>query len=351
MPRVSVLMSVYNGECYLRDAVDSILSQTFTDFEFIIVDDGSTDGTVQILDSYSDPRIVRINNEKNLGLAASLNIGIDRAQGEYIARMDADDVSLPTRLLEQIRYLEKVNTVGVLGTPVVFIDEDGVRIAESEQPPDHNRSVWTLIFGNPFIHPTIMARRILLTQVGGYRLNGPAQDRELWIRLIRNTRYANLCDPLLLYRLHPNSVTSLRRKARRGEIYSPYPEPDQLLRKRLIEDLLGREVSPETIEWLTVSQGVQNALNSGLEDYQIETTILLMLEIFDAFVAQSIFLGDTTEVKSDLIRRIVAVSRYSPQCVMPGKLAKTWRRPLQRRALLAVREIAKAVRVWPSHWN
>lgn len=343
-------MPVYNGERYLREAVDSILNQTFTDFEFIIVDDGSTDETSQILDSCSDPRIVRIRNEENLGLTASLNSGIERAQGEYIARMDADDISLSTRLEAQLGYLERHLSVGVLSTRGWNFNTSNSRIPVLK-PQNHNELIWELVFGNPFIHAAIMMRKQLVVDAGGYHLSGPAQDRELWIRLYRKTQFANLPEFLYLIRLHPDSVTSIRRKARRGGVYSPYPEPDLMLRKRLVEDILGREVPIALIDWLTSSQRVQNILNRGLEEYQIELVVALLLEIYESLVKQSVFVGDTAEVKHDLLNRIVTASRYSPQCVMPGKLAKTWRRPLQRRALLAVRELAKIARIWPSHWN
>jgi len=124
-PEVTVLMSVYNGEKYLREAIDSILNQTFTDFEFLIVNDGSTDRTAEILRSYDDPRIIIINNEKNIGLTKSLNIGLRMAKGEYIARMDADDVSMPERLQKQIELLNQKKNTGLVGTYYTIINEKG----------------------------------------------------------------------------------------------------------------------------------------------------------------------------------------------------------------------------------
>jgi len=115
-PKISVIMSVYNGEKYLREAIESILNQTFRDFEFIIINDGSTDKTSEILSSYNDPRIVIINNKRNIGLTKSLNKGLKMVKGEYIARQDADDVSLPERLERMVNFLDMNRDVGLLGS-------------------------------------------------------------------------------------------------------------------------------------------------------------------------------------------------------------------------------------------
>jgi len=115
-PKVTVLMPVYNGEKYLNEAIDSILGQTFKDFKFLIINDGSTDGTADILKSYKDSRIKVTNNEKNIGLTKSLNKGLKMAKSEYIARMDADDISLPTRLQKQVEFMDSHPKVGVCGT-------------------------------------------------------------------------------------------------------------------------------------------------------------------------------------------------------------------------------------------
>src|SRR2546423_6687976 len=124
-PRVSVLMPVYDVAKYLREAIDSILGQTFTDFEFIIIDDASTDRSAEIINSYNDPRIRFIQNEKNVGLIATLNRGLDLAYGEYLARMDQDDVSLPERLAKQVAFMETASDVAASGTWARDIDDKG----------------------------------------------------------------------------------------------------------------------------------------------------------------------------------------------------------------------------------
>jgi glycosyltransferase involved in cell wall biosynthesis len=145
MPRISVVMSVYNGEKYLRQAIESILQQTYTDFEFIIIDDGSTDSSREIIQSYDDKRIRLVINEQNIGLTKSLNKGIRLAKGEFIARMDADDISLPQRFEKQVAYLDSHPEVGVLGTYANIIDHRGKIINNIIFPTEHETILWTML--------------------------------------------------------------------------------------------------------------------------------------------------------------------------------------------------------------
>ena len=191
--RISVVMSVYNAEKYLREALDSILNQVFTDFEFIIIDDGSTDRTTEILDSYTDPQIIRLKNEKNIGLAAALNKGIAIARGEYIARMDADDVSLPKRFDQQIQYLTNHPNIGIVGTWVKRIDEDGNEIELFKPPTSADLIKWSLLFDNCLYHSSVMIRRTVLEQIGNYCSTSLfAQDYELWLRASCDVEIVNL---------------------------------------------------------------------------------------------------------------------------------------------------------------
>lgn len=212
-PLVTVLMSVYNGARYLPEAVASILNQTFEDFEFVIVNDGSTDGTRFYLLSIPDPRVRIVQNPQNLGLAASLNRGLDRARGRFIARMDADDVAAPERLERQVAFLRRNPKVGVLGTGRLMIDPQG-RALSLARPAVTNLAVrWKLLLGNPFAHPSVMVRRDLLD---AHKLRydetfRTAQDYELWTRLLPLTRGANLDEPLLYYRLREDRTSQTRR--------------------------------------------------------------------------------------------------------------------------------------------
>lgn len=212
MPVVTVLLSVYNGERYLGQAIESILRQTFADLEFIIIDDGSTDHTREILQRYDDPRIVHMRNETNIGLTRSLNKGLKLAQGKYIARQDADDVSLPERLRRQIRFLDEHPQVDLVGSFVAVLSSEGEIITEL-QPPTENQALQALLLRrNPFCHGSVTLRRAAVERVGGYReAFVRAQDYDLWLRLAEIGQVANLPDVLYQWRFTPGSV-SLRHK-------------------------------------------------------------------------------------------------------------------------------------------
>ena len=208
MPRVSVVMSVYNGERFLRQAVDSILAQTFTDFEFVVVDDGSTDGTAEILKGYTDPRL-RMIRQENIGLIGSLNRAVDIASGEYIARMDADDISLPRRLEQQLEWLESKPGIAVLGTQAAEIDEAGDTLRRHYYPVGSDAIAKALLRGaTALCHGTVMFRRACFEKVGGYRRPFEhAEDYDLWLRMIESYDIENLPRVLYLKRLTLDSVS------------------------------------------------------------------------------------------------------------------------------------------------
>jgi glycosyltransferase involved in cell wall biosynthesis len=203
MPKVSILMSVYNGEAHLQEAIDSLLEQTFRDFEFVILDDGSTDSSSQMLAAYAeqDSRIVLVRNEENLGLVRSLNKGLTLVRGEYIARQDADDVSLSNRLELQTRFLDSHPEVGALGTAVKIINEQGITIKEDRFPAEHEQLQAYLFISNQLHHSTMMVRQSLMQELGGYdETMLHAEDYDLWWRLSCRSRLATLPDLLLLRR-------------------------------------------------------------------------------------------------------------------------------------------------------
>jgi glycosyltransferase involved in cell wall biosynthesis len=204
-PKISVIMSVYNGEKYLGEAIESVLGQTFTDFDFIIVNDGSTDGSLEIIQSYHDERIRVMNNESNLGLTKSLNKAIKESGGEYIARQDADDISLPDRFGEQVRFLEKHQEVALLGTSVYRIDSNGKTIGKMIMLA--RPTMKDLLRGNQFNHGSVMFRRRLLDDVDGYNdLFRYVQDYELWLRIARHHEVRNLTRILYKLRVHNQNV-------------------------------------------------------------------------------------------------------------------------------------------------
>lgn len=207
MPKVSVIMPAYNAEKYIGEAIDSILAQTFVDFEFIILNDCSTDRTEEIILSYCDPRIVYLKNEKNLGVAATLNRGLDLACGEYIARMDADDISLPERFAKQVAYLDKHGSTAVLGTALELFDENGV-ISSRWSSVDAKQMKVDLFFSCGLAHPSVMMRRDVVQSFGGYdvRFEG-LEDYHLWCRISGRYDVVTLPDLLFRYRVHSAQVT------------------------------------------------------------------------------------------------------------------------------------------------
>ena len=201
-------MPVYNSELYIREAVDSILNQTFTDFEFIIIDDASTDQSVEIIQSYSDPRIQLIVKPKNTGYTNSLNYGLTIAKGEYIARMDSDDISLPERFEKQIAFLDTHPDVVLCGTQFQFIGSNRI----SKQPISYEELKVRLISASCIAHPTICFRAKFFKDFGiSYDHNQePAEDYDLWTRLIFISKIVNLKEVLLAYRVHTSQVSSAR---------------------------------------------------------------------------------------------------------------------------------------------
>jgi glycosyltransferase involved in cell wall biosynthesis len=210
-PAISVVMSVYNGEKYAPEAVESILAQTFRDFELIVIDDGSTDGTKALLEGFAqrDTR-VRLISRPNKGLTKTLNEGLGVARGEFVARMDADDVSLPTRFEKQIEFLRANPDCVCVGARVLRVDPYGSPLSESDHKLTHEEIDAQLIeqgLGWAITHPVAMMRRDAVQQVGGYREQfKTSQDLDLWLRLAEVGRLANLPEILLKYRYHPESV-------------------------------------------------------------------------------------------------------------------------------------------------
>lgn len=244
-PCVSVLMSVYNGERHLEDAVESVLRQTFRNFELVIVDDGSTDSTPGILASFAarDDRVVLVRNDCNLGLTRSLNRGLALARGEYFARQDADDVSLPERLAYQVKLLDRRLEIGLVGTWTERIDGEGHSLGVRPMPtrPTHIR--WQLIFANPFVHSSVMFRRSLLEAAGAYNESLKyAQDHELWVRYSYRALAANIPVPLVKFRRHDESISSREGKQQ----WAIHEETTQ----RNVERLMGKAISMEQIRSL-----------------------------------------------------------------------------------------------------
>ena len=212
-PLVTVLMPVFNAEKYLRLAIESVLNQSYSYFEFLIIDDGSTDQSAQIIRSYSDPRIRFLQNECNLGLVTTLNRGIESSQGQYLARMDADDISYPQRLEKQVALLN-INRADICGSYCDLIDEHGILIKHLSMPLDND--TLTICLGNsvPFAHGSVMLRKDFLLQHNlHYELGNYAEDYDLWIKMYAcGARFVNCNESLYYYRHFSKSLSSLNRE-------------------------------------------------------------------------------------------------------------------------------------------
>jgi glycosyltransferase involved in cell wall biosynthesis len=210
-PRISVLMPAYNAEKYIAEAIESILKQTYKDFELIIVDDASTDDTAKIIKSYAkrDKRIKYYKNEKNSGVTITLNNGLKHCSGDYIARMDSDDVSMKKRFEEQVREMDKGSDL--IGTNITFIDENGKKSGTRKYSNEIDK---VIIIESPLAHPTVMFRKEFLKKTGNYRPEyNSAEDYDLWIRFYRkNAKIKIIQKPLLLYRQHKDTVKNLKTK-------------------------------------------------------------------------------------------------------------------------------------------
>jgi Glycosyl transferase family 2 len=211
-PTVSVVMSVFNDERFVSAAVESILSQTFQNFEFVIVNDGSTDRTPDILASYQrrDPRVL-VHNQENKGQGLSLNLGCSRARGRYIARMDGDDIASPERLERQINYLEENPYIALLGTSIHTIDIAGRRLSTVSYPTD-DKAIRKCLFEShvsALAHPSVVFRTEVFRAVNGYRTAfAPAEDYDLWLRIAESWQVSNLTEPLVCYRVRAHSLSS-----------------------------------------------------------------------------------------------------------------------------------------------
>jgi hypothetical protein len=298
MPLVSVVMPVRNGERFLSEALESTLAQTVSDLELIVVDDGSTDATPEILEraAAGDPR-VRVQRQQPGGLTVAINAGCRLAQAAHIARMDSDDVMLPDRLERQMEYLERHDHVALLGGGIVLVDEEG---REIDREP--GRMDLDFLARNELTHATVLMRADAFRALGGYRLD-QSEDYDLWLRFDERYGVAAVPEPVIHYRLHPGqfSVTALERQAlgflcvREAALARRRGEPDPLEGvERLDEDVMERLGIPrQRLDEALVSDAVQWAATLARVGREAEAAALL-----DAAAAV-----DGSEPREKLVRR------------------------------------------------
>ena len=232
-PLVTIVMSVYNGEQFLREAIDSMLGQTFSDFDFLIINDASTDNSVKIINEYDDQRIKLIHNKQNIGLTKSLNKGLKLAQGRYIARMDADDISLPTRLEKQVDYMESHSEVGLCGGWFQIIEGPFIK-----KPETHEEIAVRMLRRNPFGHSTVMMRKSVLENhsLTYDETLVSSQDYDFWSRMINYTKAYNIPEVLVKYRVHNKQISASKRN-------------EQLKNETKIKKAILKKLLPDTSDY------------------------------------------------------------------------------------------------------
>ncbi|MHB8117594.1 MAG: glycosyltransferase [Methanothrix sp.] len=266
VPKVTVLMPVYRNEQYLKDAIESIINQTFKDFEFLIICDDPTNNIKSILNHYLqlDGRIV-VHYQKRMGLIASLNKGCRLARGLYIARMDADDISLPKRLETQVMFLDAHPEVGVLGSRIQICVNGHLQPLSPFLIPEENGFIkWWLLFSCSIMHPTVMMRRDLLDQVGGYNSDMKhAEDYDLWRRMSFVTQFYNLQNVLLYLRRHELCVSQIHQLEQMDTSIK--------IGQLMISEVLGEDVSLDDVKclWNMGPMSLSDVLNAADLIYKI----------------------------------------------------------------------------------
>jgi glycosyltransferase involved in cell wall biosynthesis len=268
MPTISVILPVYNGFPYLQLAVESILTQEFQDFEFIVINDGSTDSSESIIKSINDSRI-RFLQQRNQGLPATLNTAIGLARSEFIARQDQDDISFPLRLQKQAEFLNANPDIGMVGTNAEIWVGDRKTDRLLAHPADDASIKFNLLFDNPFVHSSVMIRRSVFEKIGGYCENKsrqPPEDYELWSRVAREFKVANLPEVLLAYREVPGSMS------RTG--LNPFLNRLIRISAENIAWYSGRDIeSPEVIATSKLAHAVYEGIPRGIRFSRIEAVI------------------------------------------------------------------------------
>jgi glycosyltransferase involved in cell wall biosynthesis len=250
---VSVVMSVFNAEKYLREAIESVLAQTFTNYEFIIINDGSTDSSMDIIGGYNDARI-KIITQENKGLSSALNAGIKIASGKYIARLDADDIALSNRMQIQVNFMEQNPEVVLSGSNAYVIDSGGEYLYTSNMPLNEEQILKCLRNTSPFYHSSVIYRKEVFDKCGGYneKIRHHVEDLILWNKMAQFGKMCNLREPLIKYRLVPGALTNRNKKTADSMIN---------LAGRIIKGEIPSDSEFEEID--TLSKRATNAQKSG----------------------------------------------------------------------------------------
>ncbi len=315
VPLVSVVMAVHNGEAFISESIDSILNQTWTNFELLIIDDASTDKTTTLIKDFSDHRIKLFKLPKKNGLSKALNIGLQHAQGNYIARMDADDSSHPQRLTEQIAFMEKNSDVVLCGS---FIKSIGNSHQTTTYPVDSELLKTSLLFGSPFAHPSVMIRADVLkkNKLEYNEALSTAQDYELWTRLSLFGNFANIPKVLLHYRKHSKQTSKTKRALQLQTAYAlslkvlssinVSPRPDQAsVHQALVAHRYDNATERNVVFWLntifTANEKTtvfnRRAIKKTLTNLWLEVALqqrVSLVQVFKSLLKEPFILFDKT---------------------------------------------------------
>lgn len=307
MPNVSVVLPAYNSELFIREAIDSILAQTYQDFELLLIDDGSTDKTSEIVREYeaSDHRIRVHRLEQNRGLISALNWGCRNARGQYIAIMNSDDISLPERFAKQVEFLDQHPEIGILGTASQTIDESGQSGLPITVPALPGLIHWMLYFGNCIVHPTVMMRRDVVEAAGYYSPNAfLVDDYDLWMRISRSSDIANLPIILLSYRFWPSNTTAL--------YHSQMETRVAMLVQQGISELLGRSISLETASYLRRIHDPE-AGSDPTSLAKVEELRALIIEMYQTYTEgrSSLLVRERRLIANDAALKLMVLSKFA----------------------------------------
>lgn len=315
-PTVTVLMAVHNAAAHLREAIESILQQTFADFEFLIYNDGSTDESAAIIRSFTDSRITLIDNPVNRSVSPNMNEGIERARGRYLVRMDGDDLADPQRFAKQVAYMDAHPEVGLCGTAVQYFGASNTLI----QLPEDNATIQqTMWLQNAFYQPSVIIRTSVLRE-SGLRYDVAfefAEDYKLWSDMCAVTQVHNLPEPLLKYRIHPHQIS--RRQSLKQQQVSAAIRKEQMQR-------LGIRLRPEqeaTFGLLTIDNGWADFI---LANYTQVAT--LMTELGQQAIQSGIASDTVYRALSQQWSKILGAARHYQLALLPFVLQQPFRRYL-----------------------
>ncbi|TWT70520.1 glycosyltransferase family 2 protein [Crateriforma conspicua] len=312
-PVISIVIPVYNGEMHLESSINSIRGQSFKDFEVILIDDGSTDRSLEAAYKFtkSDHRFRVMANERNLGLPATLNRAFAHALGKYIARHDCDDIMLPDRLELQLQFMEQMPQIGLLGTAAIVINSAGRQIGKQQMPSSDAEIRWHEMTSrsSSFFHPSVIIRRKVVTE-NGIRFDESlrsAQDKRMWFEVLRYCRASNLTTPLIQYRRHESSISATQRSKQR--------ENAENVCRSWIMHILGHDVDTSTfrslLDWNTPAR------KDDLDAWRLVARLLDAMELRHE--------TDPTEYRRLRTKICLRLLRYGTPTIAPKLLPREFR--------------------------